>query len=240
VSTDLIKPRFLLDEAATADFFGSHEPVANAIAHVIRTDPNLKVVGLLGAWGSGKSTVLKLLKTRLECFGNEKRDSRFFVYDAWVHQSDPPRRSFLETLIGFLVAEKLTTKTRWQDDLDRLNRRIEEHDTRSTPTLTFAGKFIAGTLLLFPIGLSLINPSWVGKSLEPFGIDLNISAITLGTLFLLAPALAGTIIYYSWRPNRAPTNRGFFRKKNFTEHRAPHESETILGTSNKDVFTARW
>ena len=202
--------------------------MADAIATVIRTDLNLKVVGLLGAWGSGKSTVLKILKTKFNAAKKPEDDTRFFIYDAWVHQSDPPRRSFLETLVGFFVAEGLTTRDKWQFDLDRLNRRVEEHDTQTTPTLTMSGKFIGASLLLFPIGLALINPVWATKSLKLFGYELPVDPITLGIIFLLMPALVGACIYYLWRPNRDPAVPGFFTLANWTHHRRPHQDSTIF------------
>jgi len=97
---------FIRDEPASEDQFGSHARLARAIASVIRTQKDLKVVGLLGAWGSGKSTVVKLVQDDLaKDDGNAK--VYCFSYDAWLHQSDPPRRSFLETLIKFLMDHKL-------------------------------------------------------------------------------------------------------------------------------------
>ena len=225
-SDDAHTIKFISDEAAEQDFFGSHKPVADAIASVIEAEPRLKVVGLLGPWGSGKSTVLRILKNNLAADDNKRQDIRFFIYDAWAHQSDPPRRSFLETLIGFLVNENLTTKEEWQDDLDRLNRRIEEHDTQSTPTLTFSGKIIGIMLLLFPIGLVLISQGWQGKCVELLGYELSVNL--LGVMFLVAPIVAGVFVYLSWRQCFNPFNAAFWSSTNWSKHRYPHHKSTIF------------
>jgi putative protein kinase ArgK-like GTPase of G3E family len=58
--------RFIPDEASEKDSFGSHTKTADVIATVLQTRPNLRVVGLLGTWGSGKSTVLQFIKKNLE------------------------------------------------------------------------------------------------------------------------------------------------------------------------------
>jgi hypothetical protein len=43
---------FIKDEAIAQDEFRSHTRIATAIATVIRTRADLKVVGLLGPWGA--------------------------------------------------------------------------------------------------------------------------------------------------------------------------------------------
>jgi predicted KAP-like P-loop ATPase len=99
--------QFLQDEAADSDFFdGSHKRTAEAIKTLIATDQEIRIVGLLGEWGSGKSTVLNILQRRL-VEDALPYSVYVFVYDAWLHQSDPPRRSFLECLTEFLIAQKL-------------------------------------------------------------------------------------------------------------------------------------
>jgi hypothetical protein len=231
VAEDKIKPalpKFISDDAVSEDYFGSHQPVAESIATVIRTDPNLRVIGLMGPWGSGKSTVLRILQG-IFAKNTSEDDTRFFVYDAWAHQSDPPRRSFLETLVGFLVSQKLLTKSDWQDDLDRLNRRLEEHDSKSTPTLTGSGKLIAITLLLFPIGLALLNDAgWIDKEFSPFGYDTGLKVLWLTPILFLTPFLAASIVYLCWRPQRHPFNAKFWQANNWTSHRHPYENDSIF------------
>src|SRR3546814_15409517 len=57
--------RYLRDEPALEDKFGAHKRIAKGMANAIRTNPDLKVVGLIGPWGSGKSTVVGFLEPEL-------------------------------------------------------------------------------------------------------------------------------------------------------------------------------
>ncbi|WP_164857123.1 P-loop NTPase fold protein [Sphingomonas crocodyli] len=183
------KLQFIRDQAATEDFFGSHDRVARAIASVIANNKDLKVIGLLGRWGSGKSTVVAHVQKHLAA--DQRLKSHVFCYDAWLHQSDPPRRSFLETLIAFLIANNLTTEKRWKADLDILNRQVEYTETRSTPTLTIAGRIFLFSFALIPLGMQLIDHDWfqeLGKA------GFRGKAFYLGLLLLFAPALIGGVL----------------------------------------------
>ena len=87
------------DAPASKDQFnGPHARVALAMADVIRSERGGQSIGLSGSWGAGKSTVITLLRSALETDSN----FRVWVFDAWAHEKDPLRRTFLETLIGFL------------------------------------------------------------------------------------------------------------------------------------------
>lgn len=55
-----------------------------------------RIIGLEGAWGSGKSNVVLLLEKELG------EQYRFFTYDAWANQEDLQRRSILELLTEYL------------------------------------------------------------------------------------------------------------------------------------------
>ena len=102
-SSEGARPRisFLADQPAEADAFGSHSRVAGAVSRVIREADNINVVGLLGGWGTGKSTVVHAIREELEPSAGEG-PIHVFTYDAWLHQNDPPRRAFLEELIADL------------------------------------------------------------------------------------------------------------------------------------------
>ena len=86
--------RLLTDLPADKDAFGAHERVARAIADVVRTEDGGRTIGLEGGWGAGKSTVVKLLEQELA----GDADSAAWIFDAWAHEGDPLRRSFLEGL----------------------------------------------------------------------------------------------------------------------------------------------
>jgi len=60
-----------------------------------------RIIGLEGGWGTGKSNVIKQLEKSLDS------DYYFFLYDAWGHQEDLQRRSFLELLTSELIDKQL-------------------------------------------------------------------------------------------------------------------------------------
>ncbi|RLB33490.1 MAG: hypothetical protein DRH12_18340, partial [Deltaproteobacteria bacterium] len=51
----------LSDLPASEDAFGGHARVARAIAKLLEEEEGGKAIALIGTWGSGKSTVVKIL-----------------------------------------------------------------------------------------------------------------------------------------------------------------------------------
>lgn len=185
----VLKLNFIRDVAADVDFFGSHERVAKAVAEVIASNDDLKVIGLLGRWGSGKSTVVRHIQKRLNAVDKETGGkTHVFCYDAWLHQSDPPRRSFLETMVGFLDEQGLTKRERWQLDLDILNGQVEDTTSTSTPAFTPMGYVFLLSLILVPLGLQYIGHDWFAAAGQP-GARFPITHIYLGGWILLVVPL---------------------------------------------------
>jgi energy-coupling factor transporter ATP-binding protein EcfA2 len=225
--------KFLRDSAAEEDFFGSHQRVANAINSVIDASDKHNVIGLLGAWGSGKSTVVKLLEGML---ATSPTPTLVFTYDAWLHQSDPPRRAFLERFLAFLQSRALATEEKWQEAMDLLNQRLEESETRTTPTLTTAGYLTLFSLLLVPFGASLLDKDWLALTLKHHWTVLSAWVFPLGIALTLTPVLIAFLFYFAWRPVHHPFATDFFSPNNWTRHRPPHQDESLLAIiANKHV-----
>jgi hypothetical protein len=135
-------PVVLLDDLpATSDAFGGHQAIAKAISDLISTESGGRAVALAGKWGSGKSTVVKLLTDSLlrQEKGAGQPEIEIFVFDAWTHEGDPLRRSFLERLIMQLQSKKWLEYKRWQKRLEELAKRRKTTDTTSSPIFTPAG-----------------------------------------------------------------------------------------------------
>ena len=179
------------DDPEDADAFGSHGRVADAIVDVVRKEVGGKSIGLEGGWGSGKSTIVRLVRDRLT--GDSNDEHEVFVFDTWAHQGDPLRRTFLENLISQAKGWKGVDKKKWKLKRDELAKRRREDTTRVIPRLTVAGFLFAFVLLGIPLGSALIA---AGATLfaanDPpenvFEIWQNL-LVRSGIWLLLAPAI---------------------------------------------------
>ena len=152
--------RLLPDEPAAADTLGgAHERVAAAIADLIRGEDGGKAVGLEGGWGAGKSTVVRLVTEKL--VEDPAGSTRVAVFDAWAHQGDPLRRTFLEQLIQRLQDAGWVDRGRWDERAAGLARRRREETHRIVPQLTRFGALLALALFVLPgLSAALTNVSW--------------------------------------------------------------------------------
>lgn len=123
------KNEFLSDKPEGRDSFQSqaHAKIANVIAEVIKKD-EIKLIGIEGEWGSGKSNIVKLLEKNL----NEK-EYIFYTYDAWGHQEDLQRRSFLENLTEVMTNE--FSEEDWENKLKNLLSKKTEVEEKEVPRL---------------------------------------------------------------------------------------------------------
>ena len=112
----------------------AHERIAKSIAQLIeKNETENKLIGLDGAWGSGKSNLIEILKSKF------LEEHHFFIYDAWGHQEDLQRRSFLEELTEDLCSckDKVIDKpAKWKKKLKNLLARKRETKTKTIPRLS--------------------------------------------------------------------------------------------------------
>ena len=139
-SGEAVDVRFLdPDEPASADEFesGAHQQVASLLGTLIRSDQAGRSVGLAGRWGAGKSTVIRLLTLELQT--TAQSETLVFVFDAWAHQGDPLRRSFLESLaIALEEADWIDSKTS-KSTRDRVAGRTKTVEDQRATKLSCAG-----------------------------------------------------------------------------------------------------
>ena len=150
-------PTSTVDDApAREDLLGSHEPIAVALHELITSEPGGRTIGLEGGWGSGKSTVVRLLDERMS-----GPDTHVVVFDAWAHEGDPLRRSFLEELIESLAAKEWIKRGAWHERREKLAKRLRVERTRPVPQIAtrgvVAGAVVAIAAMLAPLGAALLN-----------------------------------------------------------------------------------
>jgi len=153
-----ISVKTLLDDPAPTDAFGSHQRIASVLASFIDSEPGGKAIALTGAWGSGKSTVIRLLRQCLVALDKTRSaNTLIYEFDAWAHEGDSLRRAFLESLGCALCDEKWIKKDFWQTESWKLSHKEDESVTTSKPVLTNWGIALSVSLLLVPFGYALIR-----------------------------------------------------------------------------------
>ena len=135
---------------------GPHERVARAIADLIQSSEHGGIlIGLEGGWGSGKTTVMNLMRTRLDSVSA----TTLFTFDAWAHERDPLRRSFLESLVRHFQNIQWVEGEHWNNVLETLSNRRRVTKTRTVPHTTTFGKALMFSALLVPLGTALVAGS---------------------------------------------------------------------------------
>jgi hypothetical protein len=192
-------PTLLSDSPADLDAFGSHERVVKALARIIEHEQEGQAIALSGRWGSGKSTVINLLRSyfRRKAEPNQS-DIRVFVFDAWAHQGDPLRRAFLAELISFLGKDDVKTewinKDEWSLKLEKITTPKDEATKSSAAVIGVIGSVITILVLLMPLGVALLAKGSASESILP-----HLSNMWLGIVLLsLPPGLA--ILVLIWKP----------------------------------------
>ncbi len=144
--------KLLKDEVEKEDLFEdkTHEKVADSIASLIQSVEGGVTIGLEGSWGSGKSTVISLLKDKLKINSSIK----LIQFDAWAHQGDPLRRIFLESLIDEINKDN---NTALNDLKDKISKRKKIITIKTKRSATLLGKAISISAFFVPVGLALMS-----------------------------------------------------------------------------------
>ncbi|HEX7174878.1 MAG TPA: P-loop NTPase fold protein, partial [Pyrinomonadaceae bacterium] len=215
-------------EQVGSDDEGAHKRLASALADLMRGEEKGGVsVGLEGDWGSGKTSVLMLFKQELRDAGEliepspedegqegEKaagaalpapgsgaKDFAVITFDAWAHEKDPLRRTFLETIIPHLLSIGWVRKSdswRWKRRLQIIAQRLESKTTDSSPRLEPAGVAAVLSLFLVPIGHDLFSEA-LKTTQFVWDPDRPIAWRLLVGLFLMVlPLLVVASAYVRW------------------------------------------
>jgi len=183
-------PTTLLDDQPSDEdsLGGSHSKLARAIAKLIENEKGGITIGLEGRWGSGKSTVINLISNY---FNNPSSTKEFFIsyFDAWAHEGDPLRRTFLERLIDQLVSKNWVDPIGWQKAKSVMIGKTSETEVETSPKFTNFGKYLlVFSIVFFPLGNAFINKGLnLGVSFSP-KLPIN-SYFLIGLGFLMIPFL---------------------------------------------------
>ncbi|MDA2920307.1 KAP family NTPase [Desulfobacterota bacterium AH_259_B03_O07] len=78
-------------------------PYVNTLVEIIKNCDTPFTIGLLGGWGTGKSSIIKTLENHF--YKDEANKIKVFIYDAWKYSNDSFRRTFLLELKNFFSLE---------------------------------------------------------------------------------------------------------------------------------------
>lgn len=159
----IYRVNLIQDMPALKDEFGAHARLTDALFELIDTHDGGISIGLEGGWGSGKSTVINLLKEKYE----KEPNSLVILFDAWAHQGDPLRRTFLETIIKRLEKLGWVNDKTWEGKRAELAQRRRIAETRNIPRLGIIGILLALSVFLIPVGLAFLNAGLRQPTIQP-------------------------------------------------------------------------
>lgn len=182
----------VFDEPESGDEFGPHQRIADALAELIKEGDKSVAVGIEGAWGSGKTTVVNLLRVSLR---DREQDYALITFDAWAHEGDPLRRTFLETIIEQLKEKgegdaKWVDPGEWEKKLEEISQRRTVEENKNVPKLDWWDKTLIFSLAFVPLGNVLLGAAlreevtirWAAPPAWKFIIEF-----IPGVMFILAP-----------------------------------------------------
>ncbi len=211
-SLENLSAKFISNTPIGDDLFEgkSQERVANNISKILINDKDIRVIGIDGGWGSGKSNLIEIVKRKLKAESDSKYN--FFIYDAWGHQEDLQRRSLLEEMTFHLTklnehnVSIIGDDEKWKKKLKELLAKSKETEKKTIPSLSLGIVFSGLALILTPLFKSLSDLFECGW--------LKILITSIPLILLLALYL----YYYVTKTD----------KKNKTGHRAQEAANKLF------------
>lgn len=148
---EISEQRQMWSDNETERDFLNFTGVADTVAEIIVQAGERPVsIGVSGAWGVGKSSMIKLIRNALTARAEGRRSDFVFVeFNAWLYQGyDDARASLLETIATTLEKEAQERQT----GLDKVQDLLKRVDWLRAAKLT-AGSGLALALGLPPTGL---------------------------------------------------------------------------------------
>lgn len=142
----------------------THENIASTVEQIIDREEEGFTIGLEGQWGSGKSTIINILKKKLTL---ESEETLFFIFDTWAHEGDSLRKGFLKSFIkeaeeNSKSVTSESSSTKGSDTVSLFNELEETNrdsvtETKSSSSPSVWGLLLSLSLILLPSSASLIS-----------------------------------------------------------------------------------
>ncbi len=163
-----------------------HEDVVAELAHLVDSRAAQTNIALFAPWGSGKTGISKLLRSRLE---DKKKGHRYVYFDAFKHRDTSLRRSFLRTVAVGL-----------DEDPTEIDALSKEEITQELGTSDWkrVAKFVAGALGVGIVLMALLSLAlaWIRPEApkENFGESFVLMFTKLSGVATLVAALIGVVV----------------------------------------------
>ncbi|MFO6451711.1 MULTISPECIES: P-loop NTPase fold protein [unclassified Aeromicrobium] len=150
-----------LDSETSIDYINFATIAGSVVELIEQADGKPLSIGVSGAWGTGKSSLIKLTREALSKSSHEAEIKYEFVeFNAWLYQGyDDARAALLET-IGTKLAEVAKEKETGSDKTREFLERIDWFRAASL----VGGSAVALALGLPPVGLIGQVTSWFGRA----------------------------------------------------------------------------
>jgi energy-coupling factor transporter ATP-binding protein EcfA2 len=217
----------LHEQVSSSDQFPekTHENAANVLSDLISNSKKGLTIGVEGDWGSGKSTVISLLKGKL-CTGT-KKTVLFFLFDAWAHEGDPLRRIFLESLINEIDPHgRDSYLSNLSGDISNRSKTVK---VRTTKSVSLLGKLLFLSTLALPMGAAILSAINYDALTVPWASNSN--GINYPFMFGIALCLAPFLTLLLWACFGTKINGR--RRWDFFESEATEELEQNITEENE-------
>lgn len=203
---------------------GTHEHVADTLFRLINHTNRGLTIGLEGSWGSGKSTVVSLLRQKFD------EGTLFFLFDAWAHEGDPLRRIFLERLIETHdpAGENEALKT----VKEAITQSQKTVTTTTSRTASRLGKYLSLAALPVPAGAAMLSSVEMSSVFMPWHIEAGSVHWPFASALLLAFMPIFPLIYWYFCGDKKDGKRDWsFLQSESTEESTQSTSEDAETTS---------
>ncbi|WP_157960355.1 P-loop NTPase fold protein [Marinimicrobium alkaliphilum] len=225
---------FLSDDASHEDVFTGkgHERSARSLANaILKFSNDNRSIGLEGAWGSGKTTVVAMAEKELEKSYPSK--FKFFTFDLWTNQSVDFRRAFLEEFLCW------STPFIHHKEAERLKKKIQgktkEVDTKSERQFSIFGYIFMTALFMLP---------FIALWLSPFSASLHLNEPTereqipfLFTILVDHGHLAALTIIFAVILSFLTQTITLWKEKKSLRKALDSSFSLFIGKSDKDIVT---
>lgn len=207
---------FLTEAPSKEDRFNSksHQLVADSIVNVFENKPDIHIVGLEGDLGSGKSTVIELIKDKPEC-----ESYKFFVFDVEQHHYNSTKKAFIslfsDWILGFCEKDKKNDVVTAKDKAlgNVLEYEKKNRSNISWWTVGFIISLLFSAFSMKPL-FSHLDLYFTENNYEFFCLELFIWGFifSLPALILLAIWGISKLSYNSDKGSKIPTVGDLFKR----------------------------